>query len=73
MDMGPPGSPDWRSETGTTVELPPDVSLIASATVAFAPTGMATGSTFTLSNLMGSYQVTVALTGQVRACRGACP
>jgi prepilin-type N-terminal cleavage/methylation domain-containing protein len=73
VDEGPLGSPSWTSETGTTVRLPPDVSLTATDSATFVPTGTASGSTFTLSNPIGSYQVKVASTGQVTACPTSCP
>lgn len=71
----PLGSLKWRSETGAAVRLPPDVTLTATATATFAASGMASGGTFTLTNLMGSYQVTVTSTGQVTVavCTGTCP
>jgi Tfp pilus assembly protein FimT len=72
IDRGSPSSPHWASETGTIVRLPRDVNISASATATFASTGMASGSTFTLSNAVGTYQITVNPTGQVRVCRGSC-
>lgn len=69
----PPGSLTWRSETGAPVRLPPDVTIAATATTTFAANGMASGSTLTLTNLMGTYQVKVASTGRVIVCRGTCP
>ena len=71
----PLGSLKWRSETGTPVRLPPDVTLAATATATFTANGMVSGATFTLTNLIGSYQVTVTSTGQVTVtpCSGTCP
>jgi prepilin-type N-terminal cleavage/methylation domain-containing protein len=73
IDRGTPATPNWVSENGTTIALPPDVDIGTTATVTFAMTGMASGGTFTLSNTQGTYQVTVIPTGQVRVCRGDCP
>jgi Tfp pilus assembly protein FimT len=73
MEDKPVGSLKWRSETGAPVKLPPDVTISATDTDAtFSANGMASGATFTLSNLMGSYQVTVAATGRVKVCQGTC-
>ena len=72
-DIGSPGSPNWISETGVATRLPPDVTISASATATFSSSGMASGSTYTISNLMGDYEVAVAITGQVRACKVPCP
>ena len=68
----------WVSEAGVAVRLPPDVTVIASATACFLPTGVldsscGLGSTFTLGNVMGTYEVRVASTGRVRVCKGSCP
>jgi len=71
-DIGSPGSPNWISETGVATRLPPDVTISASATATFSSSGMASGSTYTISNLMGDYEVAVAFTGQVRACKTEC-
>jgi len=71
-DDGTPSVPQWISETGTTVKLPPDVAITATATAYFRPSGTVIGSTFTLSNLMGQYQVAVSLIGRVRVCQGTC-
>jgi Tfp pilus assembly protein FimT len=73
VDEGSLGSPSWRSETGATVRLPTNVSLTATGKATFSPTGTASGITFILSNSIGSYQVTVALTGRVMACPSPCP
>ncbi len=72
-DEGSPGSPRWVSETGAPVRLPANVTVTATATPAFSPNGMASGSTFTISNLMNSYQVVVASTGRVLICERSCP
>jgi Tfp pilus assembly protein FimT len=71
-DDGTPTTPQWVSETGAPVRLPPDVTLTATATPVFRQNGMASGSTLTVSNVMGSYQVVVASTGRVRVCQGSC-
>jgi len=73
VEQPPVGSLKWTSETGAPARLPPDVT-ISGATATFSANGMASGSTFTLTNLMGSYQVTVTSTGQVTVavCSGAC-
>jgi len=72
VDVGTPGHANWTSETGAPVGLPPDVTITTNATAYFTPNGMASGATFTLNNLMGTYRVKVASTGQVRVCR-PCP
>ncbi len=68
VEQPPLGSLNWTSETGAPARLPPDVCVSAggSGIVTFAANGMASGNTFTLYNLIGEYQVTVASTGQVR-------
>lgn len=72
-DIGSPGSPNWISETGAATRLPPDVTIKASATATFSSSGMAAPSgTYTVSNLMGDYEVAVAFTGQVRVCKTEC-
>ncbi len=71
-DDGTPLSPQWISETNVTVRLPPDVTIGASGTATFATTGTASGSTFTLTNLIGTYQIVVGSTGRVRVCQGSC-
>ena len=72
-DIGKPGNAKWISETGATTKLPPDVTISATATATFSPDGMASGSTYTLKNLVGKYEVRVAATGQVRVCKEVCP
>lgn len=72
-DIGLPNKAKWISETGTVIKLPPDVTIGASATATFSPDGAASGSTYTLKNLVGKYEVKVAATGQVRVCKGDCP
>ncbi len=62
----------WVSETGTAVRLPPGVGVSATATASFGQTGTASASTFTLSNVMGTYVVVVNPTGRVRVCQGSC-
>ncbi len=64
--------PLWVSEDGVPVRLPQDVTVRATATASFAPTGTASGSTFTLSNPLGTYQVTISSVGRVRVCEGRC-
>jgi Tfp pilus assembly protein FimT len=71
-DIGSPGSPNWISETGVATRLPPDVTISATATASFSSSGMASGSTYTISNLAGEYEVAVALTGQVTVCKKPC-
>ncbi len=72
-DDGTITSPLWISETGTTVKLPQDVSLSANTAAAtFNQTGMASGGTFTLQNLMGTYEITVGSTGRAKVCQGTC-
>jgi Tfp pilus assembly protein FimT len=67
VEQPPVGSLNWTSETGAPVSLPPGVCVSANnpGTATFAANGMASGNTFTLYNLIGEYQVTVASTGQV--------
>ena len=72
-DIGPPGNPNWVSDTGAATGLPADVTISASATATFSSNGMASGSTYTLTNLMGQYAVKVASTGQVSVCKSPCP
>lgn len=67
----------WVSETGAPTRLPQDVAISATATPTFLPNGAldpssGLGSTFTLTNLMGSYQVVVNSTGRVKVCQGTC-
>jgi hypothetical protein len=71
-DIGKPGNANWISETGAAIRLPPDVT-IGGGTATFSPDGMASGSTYTLKNLAGQYEVKVASTGQVRVCKEDCP
>lgn len=73
-DIGPLGTPNWISETGVATRLPPDITVSATATATFSSSGMANpSSTYTISNLMGDYEVAVAFTGQVRVCKVPCP
>ena len=65
-------TPSWLSETGAPVRLPPDVTVCSTATPTFSANGMSNGSTFTLRNILGTYQVTVASTGRVQVCPGTC-
>ena len=71
-DDGTPLTPQWVSVTGVPVRLPPGVTLTASQTPAFNQSGIASASTLTVSNVMGSYQVVVLATGRVRVCQGSC-
>jgi len=80
-DNGTPFSSQWVSETGATIRLPgptprlpSDVTISATASAAtFNQTGIASGATFTLTNLLGTYEVRVASTGRVIVCQGTCP
>ncbi len=63
----------WTSETGAVQHLPQNVTVQTTGTPVFSELGNASGATFTLTNLIGSYQVKVALTGRVLVCQGACP
>jgi Tfp pilus assembly protein FimT len=72
-DDGTRANPRWVSIKGATTRLPPTVALVTTATATFDEKGSASGGTFTLSNLSGAYQVTVASTGRVLVCVGACP
>ena len=80
-DDGNPASSQWTSETGAAIRLPgptprlsSDVTITATASAAsFSATGTASGATFTLINLIGTYQVVVGITGRVVVCQGACP
>ena len=71
-DQGTPSSPLWVSDTGVATRLPRDVTVSTTGTPVFSANGMASGGTFTLSNVMGAYQVAVASTGRVRVCEGTC-
>ena len=71
-DQGTPSSPLWVNDTGVATRLPRDVTVSATATPVFSANGIASGGTFTLSNIMGTYQVAVAPTGRVRVCEGTC-
>jgi Tfp pilus assembly protein FimT len=73
IDKSATATPNWASETGTTIKLHQDVDISTSGTATFAITGMASGATFTLTNAAGTYEVRVASTGQVRTCQGSCP
>jgi Tfp pilus assembly protein FimT len=71
-DQGTPSSPLWVSDTGVATRLPRDVTVSTTGTPVFSANGMASGATFTLSNVMRMYQVAVASTGRVRVCEGTC-
>ncbi len=73
IDRGTPSSPNWKSETGFAVRLPQDVGVSTTATATFASTGAASAGTYTLTNVVGAYEVAVNPSGQVRVCRGTCP
>jgi Tfp pilus assembly protein FimT len=62
----------WVSETGTAIKLPQDVTISATATPTFSISGAASGSTFTLTNILGTYEVKVRSTGEVKVCQGSC-
>jgi type IV fimbrial biogenesis protein FimT len=65
----------WTSETGTVIKLPQDVSISASGTgmAVFNLGGEATSfTTYTLTNLLGTYEVAVGSTGRIRVCQGTC-
>ena len=64
----------WVSDTGAVVRLPSDVTIAATTeTATFKTNGMAGPTSLTVSNILGSYQLTVANTGRVRVCEGPCP
>jgi len=65
-------SPVWRNETGAPTRLPESVTISATGTTTFATNGMASGSTFTVANRLGTYQIVVSSTGRVRVCQGTC-
>jgi Tfp pilus assembly protein FimT len=71
-DDGTPSDPLWISEFDVTVRLPSGVTVSATATPTFNPTGTGSGSTFTVTNLIGTYAVVVHPTGRVRVCQGVC-
>lgn len=72
-DDGTPSTPNWVSETGVPVRLPQDVTVTTTGTATFSTNGMASGGTFTVSNIIGSYEIAVASTGRVKVCKGTCP
>lgn len=72
-DDGTVSTPNWVSETGVPVRLPPDVTATTTGTATFTTTGMASGGTFSVSNIMGTYEIAVASTGRVKVCQGTCP
>ncbi len=69
---GTPSSAQWVSEHGAVTRLPANVTISLNQTVAFNVTGQTSGGTFTLTNLIGSYQVVVGSTGRVIVCKGSC-
>lgn len=63
----------WTSETGTAIKLPQDVTVSATATPVISANGaVAPASTFTVTNLMGSYAIVISTTGRVKVCQGSC-
>jgi Tfp pilus assembly protein FimT len=71
-DDGTVASPKWVSDTGVVVRLGTSVTISTTATVTFSTNGMASGGTYTVSNLAGTYQVVVAFPGRVQVCKGSC-
>jgi type IV fimbrial biogenesis protein FimT len=71
-DQGAPSSPQWVSETGVATRLPRDVTVSTTGAPVFSANGMASGGTFTVLNVRGTYQIAVASTGRVRVCEGTC-
>jgi Tfp pilus assembly protein FimT len=71
-DIGTTSKAKWISETEVATKLPPDVT-ISGSNATFTPNGMASGSTYKVTNLSGKYEITVASTGQVTVCKTACP
>lgn len=71
-----PATNVWVNDAGGVVtKLPTGVSLTTTASggkVTFDKKGAASGATFTLTNLSGTYQVVVGSTGRVRVCSGNC-
>ncbi|HSB70593.1 MAG TPA: GspH/FimT family pseudopilin [Candidatus Methylomirabilis sp.] len=65
----------WISDTGAPVRLPQDVTVTSTLPQAtFSTNGMVTPSpTFTVSNVIGSYEIAIASTGRVKVCKGTCP
>jgi Tfp pilus assembly protein FimT len=72
-DEGTRANPRWVSIKGATVRLPTSVSIATTASPTFDEKGTASGATFTLTNLSGTYGLTVASTGRVLVCAGVCP
>jgi Tfp pilus assembly protein FimT len=76
-DDGTPSTPLWVSETGVPVRLAQGVTITwTAAVVTFTPNGQASGSTFSVSNLNGTYCVVVSSAGRVAVNRpptGTCP
>lgn len=71
-DDGTVASPNWVSDTGVVVQLGTSVTISTTATVTFSINGIASGGTYTVSNLAGTYQVVVTSTGRVQVCKGSC-
>jgi Tfp pilus assembly protein FimT len=65
----------WVSDTGVAVKLPQDVTVTSTwPTATFSTNGMVTPSpTFTVSNIIGTYEIAIASTGRVKVCQGTCP
>lgn len=70
---GAVGSGAWVNERGVPNRLPPEVGIAVSAAPTFTLIGTAAPGTVTVSNLSGAYEVTVAQSGRVQVCEGACP
>lgn len=71
-DDGTVASPNWVSDTGAVVRLATSVTISTTATATFSINGIASGGTYTVSNLAGTYQVAVTSTGRVQVCKGSC-
>jgi Tfp pilus assembly protein FimT len=67
-DDGTTGAARWVSDVGAATRLPEGVSVAATLTPTFHPTGAASGATFRLSNVLGAWEVKVAATGRVLVC-----
>jgi len=73
-NSGTANAPVWVSETGAVNRLPQNVTVQSTATPVFSELGNAApAATFTLTNFIGTYEVSVGITGRVLVCQGACP
>ena len=72
-EEGAMGSGTWVNELGAPSRLPSDVRIAANATPTFTLMGTAAAGTVTVSNPLGAFDVTVATSGRVQVCDGACP